>query len=415
MNNRRFARLFTCAFAIVAIIVDILFAVSAQEPNAEITTANAREILPPSYFRSLEYEIEDDAERTDFFYRFYVTSDYGSLSVNSIPMLRLRLAEINAIAMIEPRLQKLGFAGDLATRGKRGVGGDSVAEILTDPLGTAGALIGNIRFNLEETFSTPVRADVAPTSKVRSETEIDPDPHKRSAAALLNVDVYSSNKVLQGVLERVARAHSAGKLPQLLSVPDPSQVGPIPFGTGNLDARIRSKLKNFSAAEINEEVDSRLMNVGIASATRIALRVHAHFTPRSRLYLSAYLATFKNASNLDHVLQAALSATTEADALAFVNLTRMVAFYRLAGNAVERVVLRRNFPVFVGNETTLLALPVDRFGWSLENREMLEALLKLAASEQAPNVTIALAGSASKDAREGLAERGIRLVQSYSF
>jgi len=411
LTERRTTTRLLCASLLLAAAASAGAAGLASE-----TQVKAREVLPPEFFRSVQYEIADDAAQSTFFYHFRVTSDYGSFEVSSIPMLRIRLHEIITVATVTPVLEKSSesLARDLA--GRRGVGGDSVAGIISDPLGTAGKLIGNLAYNFEETFVEPGGNKSAGTTKEFEGFEVDPGPHKRSAAAQLDVDVYSSNTALQRVLDAIAKARSAGNLRGPVALPQDARVTPQEFGSGVLDTRLRSMLKNQSAGEINGEVDTRLAAAGVARATRVEFLTNKSFSPRTRLYLSSYLAQLKQTRRIDHIVTTANTATTEADALAFVNLARMAAFHELTGNHIDRIAMRQNFPVLLTEAKTLvLALPVDHFSWTGENASLIEELEKLASAEGAESVTILIVGRAQDDAAAELIARGVRLFEEYSF
>lgn len=395
------------------------YAISSAATEADelaLSGVKARDVLPPAYFRSVYYEIEDDVARSEYFYRFRIDSDYGTFEVSSLTMLQIRLHEIATIADIMPQLSKSGFSLDRAPPGRRGVGGDSVAGILSDPLGTAGQLMGNLTYNLEETFTARPVTKAAATIAATPSVDKDPGPHKRSAAAQLGVDVYSSNGKLQTVLDILADIRSAGKQRQTVAPAQTALIAPPQFGSGVLDARLRSQLKNSSAAEINEDVDRRLQSFGIDTADRIGLLTHQNYTPRTRLYFAAYLKQFAKAENLRGMVAAAVSATTETDALAFVNLARMAAFLSLNGNKIARIITRHGFPVLLTTENDLVvALPIDYFDWTEKNRLLVAELDELKQEVAANSAAIIVAGRISDKAWEELALREVPSQANYSF
>ena len=402
------------SYAIAAAAALALSASAETTPSG--TTVEARDILPPVYFRTVHYDIEDEVTRLPFFYEFTVTSDFGTYRISSLAMLDIRLHEILTLAEIAPQLRGKNLSIDRAPGGRRGVGGDSVADIISDPLGTAGALIENLRTNFEETFIDPFEDQRQAIDEPIDAFEVDPGPHKRSAAAQIGVDVYSSNAELQRALDALADARSAGRLRQSVAPTQTLLVSPKPFGSGVLDARLRSKLKNLSAAEINAEVDRRLETLGVDHGTRIGLLTHQSYSPRTRLYLSAYLGQLKAAAGVHQIAAAATDATTEADAVAFVNLARMAAFYRLSGHSLARVELENDFPVFATAQNELvLALPVDHFSWTDANASLVARLERLASERGDRSVVILVSGHGDEAARNALAARGIALRERYSF
>ena len=402
------------ATAAAAFVAAAIHAASAQTESSDVTV-EARDVLPPVYFRTVHYEIGDEVTRTPFFYEFTVTSEFGTYRISSVAMLDIRLHEILTLAEVAPQLRGKDLSIDRAPGGQRGVGGDSVAEIISDPLGTAGTLIDNLRTNFEETFIDPFAAQVETVDEPIDAFEVDPGPHKRSAAAQIGVDVYSRNAELQRTLEVLADARSAGRLRQSIAPTQTLLVGPAPFGSGALDTRLRSKLKNLSAAEVNAEVDRRLEALGVDHGTRVGLLTHQSYSPRTRLYLSAYLGQLK-AEDVHHLATAATDATTEADAVAFVNLARMAAFYRLSGHPLARVELRADFPLFVtARNEIVLALPIDHFSWTEANAAIVARLERVAGEIEADRVVILVSGHGDDESRHALATRGIAFNERYSF
>jgi len=388
----------------------------ATDRGQTTSTVKVHDVLSDAYFRSVYYEIADDVERSDYFYRFRVISDFGSFDVSSVSMLQIRLYEILTISEVMQQLRRSGLSLDRAPPGRRGVGGESVADILSNPLGTAGQLLGNLRYNLEETFVEQPVVEHRGLVDRNKEATNDPGPHKRSAAAQLGVDVYSSNRRLQGVLDVLAEARSSGKLRQSVVPAQTRLISPPPFGSGALDTRLRSQLKNSSAAEINEYIDARLQSFKVGAAERIGLLTHQSYTPRSRLYFTAYLAQFSKAKDLHNMVRAAVSATTETDALAFTNLARMAAFLHLKGNPIRQIVMRHNFPILLTAQSELvLALPIDYFDWSDNSAGLVKELDGLRQAESAVAVSIVIAGSVSERAKAELDARRIQIQEYYSF
>lgn len=393
----------------------LCMAASAEAATDELAV-KARDVLGPEFFRSVHYEIDENVTRSRFFYHFTVSSDFGKYSIASLTMLRVRLHEIMALAEVAQPSSGTSPSLDRSPPGRRGVGGDSVVEIFSDPLGTAGTLLGNLAHNLEETLAEPDRSrSTAPSADTRGFV-VDPGPHKRSAAAQLDVDVYSSNRALQTLLDTLARARSAGKMRGPVAPTQALPVGPVPFGSGVLDERLRSVLKNKSAAEINADIDERLAARGVPTARRAEFLANRHYTPRTRLYFARYLSLLKQATGIGHIVHSASSATTEADARMFVNLARMAAYYDLSRAHIVRAIAHHNYPVMLSDAGVLLfALPIDHFSWTDDNAALIASLDSVVAAEGAESTTVLVAGSVSDEARMQFAARGIHLQERYSF
>lgn len=399
----------------VTVVVALLTPVIAPADDFETPTAVAvRDILPQAFLRSDHYAIEPEARAQDNFYVFRVHSDFGDYDITSLAMLRTRLHEIATLAEVTPRLDDTVVRLDRSPAGRRGVGSEHVVDILTDPVGTAAQLLGNLQYNVEQTLAGPGPADSADAGQ--GALDLNPGPHKRSAAAQLGVDVYSSNPRLQGLLDALAEARSAGQTASSISPLVRNVYAPPRFGSGVLDMRLDSTLKNTGAEALLAQIDHRLAALDIARRTRVAFLTHPAYTPRSRLYLTSYLELLGPLAGSGQILAAASTAVTEADAAAYVAYARMLAFYRLAGHDLAEVVTEARFPTLVDSARRgVLALPLDYLAWTPSVAQAVSALDDIRAAHDLSGFVLLVAGQASARVAAELAARGITAHAHYSY
>ncbi len=387
-------------------------AAPAHETPDSVATAD---IVPQRFVRSAHFELAPAARARDNFYRFTVATDELTYEVTSLAMLRVRLHEIATIAEVTPRLGKSNITLDRSPGGRRGVGSDRVVDILADPVGTASQLLGNIQYNVEQTFGERDQADTQ-TPAAQAGRDLNPGPHKRSAAAQLGVDVYSTNPALQRLLGAVADARSAGKTASSFSPLVRNVYAADPFGSGALDARLDSEVKNLPAEELHARVDAALARLGIAPALRIALLTHPAYSPRTRLTLTAYLDILQDVAGLARIVAAAGTAETEADALAYVGYARMLAFNQLNGGGLVEVVTETRFPTLAtAGGDAVLALPLDYLAWTPAVEAAADSLDALREERGLATFAVLLAGAPTERAAAALAERGVEVRPHYSF
>lgn len=385
---------------------------AAHEEPLPVATAA---VVPAAFLRSANYDLAPEAVIADNFYQFEVGSDFGNYAVTSRAMLRVRLHEITTIAELWPRLDDTDGTLDRSPGGRRGVGSERVVDILADPVGTASQLLGNIQYNVESTFDPPGTA-AAGAATTRGAVDLNPGPHKRSAAAQLGVDVYSSNAELQGVLERLARARSGGETVQGFS-PLLRNIYAYPkFGSGVLDTRLESTLKNTSAEELNATLLATLEDLKVPRRVRVAFVTHPAYTPRTRLYFTTFVELLGPVSHVGRLFAAASSATTEADALAYVNYARMLAYYQVSGGDLARVVTAARFPTLATHANdAVLALPVDYLAWTASVAAAADALHEIRERENLTEFRLLLAGGASPRAVRELTRRRVEVRNDFSF
>lgn len=391
-----------------------IFPIYAQNSFETLDEVATPTILPPVFLRSANYEIDQVTRAKDNFYHFMVTTDHGAYEIASRTMLRIRLHEIATITQLAAKLNRQDVRLNRSPAGRRGVASENVVDILSDPISTATQLLGNIQYNLEETFE---RHDAATQDLSKSKgTNINPGPHKRSAAAQLQVDVYSSNPALQTLLDSLAQARSAGRFADSISPLVRNIYAEPAFDGGVFDTRMMSLIKNSSSEAMNALVRDKLERIGVPAAVRIAFVTQPVYTPRTRLFFTAYLELLSDLQNVDWLVSAAISAQTEADAVAYVNYLRMLAFYQLNAGDLTQVVTEARFPTLaMADRSAVLALPLDYLAWTPQVAEAADALHEVRESHELGRFVVLLAGSPTDRTTDELAARAVEIRARYSF
>jgi len=168
------------------------------------------DVVPPGLLRGPHYQLGPTVRTFAFMNQYSVTSDYGPFSPPSDARLRRLVREIAAIAELQKIHQSDAFAKATVEAGKGVVQG--AQHLINDPVGTIGAVP-------EAVFSVFGRVSEAAKRGGRSQYEdgvaqnlLAVSSFKREYAQKFDIDVYSSNEVLQKELNSVAWASAAGNL-----------------------------------------------------------------------------------------------------------------------------------------------------------------------------------------------------------
>lgn len=398
---------------------DVAVEAAAAGPGSggweQVGDTPVRDLLPGRFLRSASYEVEPTVAARDNFYHFDVQSDHGRYSVASLGMLRIRLHEISTIAEVYAGDGADDVRLDRSPGGRRGVSSEHVADILSNPLGTASQLLGNLTHNLEETFAATEDDDAAGTGG-RGAVNLNPGPHKRSAAAQLGVDVYSTNPALQALLDELAAARSSGEPERSISPRVLNIYAARSFGSGVFAQRMESLIKNTAAEDLNALVGDKLARLGVPADARITFVTQPAFSPRTRLFATAYLELLDGVENLDQLVRAANSALTEVDALAYVHYLRMLAHYQLTHGDLTEVVTDTRFPTLATRSgEAVLPLPLDYLAWTAPVARAADALGALRRDRGLGRFVVLLAGTPTDRAFEELSARDVELRARYSF
>ncbi|NNL99876.1 MAG: hypothetical protein HKO62_03930, partial [Gammaproteobacteria bacterium] len=149
LNVKSIALVIASATAIIAgSLPTTVIAQSFEDPREPAPA----DILPDFALRSTDYVVDEEVRAGNGFYRFVIDSEFGRYEVASKAMLLVRLDEIRTLARTVPELNKRLTDREAALRGKRGIGSDSVVDIITNPFGSASQLAENLADNLESTL-----------------------------------------------------------------------------------------------------------------------------------------------------------------------------------------------------------------------------------------------------------------------
>jgi hypothetical protein len=170
----------------------------------------AADVVPPALLAGPHYRVGPTVTTFAFMNRYSVTSDYGPFTAPSDARLRRLVREIAAIAELQKIHQSDAFAKATVEAGKGVVQG--ARHLIENPVATIGAVP-------EAVFSVFGRVSEAAKRGGKSKYEggvaqnlLAVSSFKREYAQKFDIDVYSTNEVLQRELNSVAWASAAGNL-----------------------------------------------------------------------------------------------------------------------------------------------------------------------------------------------------------
>lgn len=397
---------------LAALLATALATVShaGQARYETLHAARASEILPAPLVQSIHHRLREQVGFDGTHFVFDVESQFGVERVHSVPLLRLRLHEIHTMAQALTQFDADDEALARALRGRRGVGADSVVDILTDPVGTASQLASNLGDNLERTLSGAYLAPDAHEAGAQAQgPRADPGPYKRGVAAQLGLDVYSSNAAVQAFLDRVAAARASGRLGGSIATIAPAgRQGPIQRREVD-DLRFDAQLRRHTPAELRDLQARALAQAGVDAAIAQRFLGNPVLSPRHRTYLTGYLQLLAGVGNRGALIAAAASAGSEAEALGYQALARMLVHEHRDGAGLVRLDGDAPLPAaLTGDGALLLLAPVDHVIWNADTEAVITALLARTAALGARGATLAITGTFSARARAAMEARGVR-------
>jgi len=367
----------------------------------------ARDVLPEAQRRGPHHRVTDPITSDGFLHVFVVASDYGRFEVAGDALLRQRLGEIAALAALAKAREDEAFEAALARARARPFVArwNLVDEPAATPLGMPEAAWQELL-----AIDALERAERAEREQGALETYFRFDRARSALADRLDVDAYARNPVLQRELNRTALAIFAGGFP-LDAVPRPASTQPAshhPFARA--DARLEGLLSEDTAEDLRRVDRIELAVLGVPPALTERLLRHPWITPRHLTILVAALVAMDGTANRVALIEAAVEARSETDALVYQRIAEML---RAIHERVTPVRTLERGPRFVravlADGRRVIPIEVDRLVWT----GALERLV--AAAPPAPDADtfdeLWLSGSASARARTELAARGFVVVE----
>jgi hypothetical protein len=365
----------------------------------------ARELLPEALRAGPHHRVTDPVGSDGFLHVFVVTSDFGRFEIAGDAMLRQRLGEIAALAALSAAERNTAFEPALARAAER----PFVARwnLAREPATTALAMPEQAWQELLEIDAT-ARAERGAEGQGALDTYLRFERARRRLAARLDVDEHAHNPALQRELNRVALAMFAGGFP-LSRVPLPEAAPPSSHRPFAADARLASLLSDDTPEDLRRVDRIELAVLGVPPELASRALHHEWLTPRHLTILVASLVAMEGAANRSALVEAAVNARSETDALVYQRIGEMLRAVHERVAPVARLDSDGRFVrATLGDGRRVTPLEVDRLVWT-------RALERLVAAAPARDADVFpelwLSGTASPRARTELAARGFVVVE----
>jgi len=371
----------------------------------------ASDVVPPELLRGPHYQLGPTVRTFTFMNQYSVTSDYGSFHPPSDARLRRLVREIAAIAGLQKIHQSDAFAKATVDAGKGVVQG--AQHLINDPVGTIGAVP-------EAVFSVFGRVSESVKRGGKSQYEdgvaqnlLAVSSFKREYAKKFDIDVYSTNEVLQKELNSVAWASAAGNL----TLSAASMVTGATVLQVASDIRALDQAKNIvnalPATELSRRNREALRQMRVPDAVADRFLQNHMLSPRHQTVIVEAMKTLQGVPGRAAFIQCATRADNEDAALLFQEMAELLAGYHRTVAPVRRVDVYVNIPVaYASQGSAMILLPIDRLLWTERSSAIATSLAKtLPKPMPVRHVEVWMTGDASARSQEGLRQLGITLVE----
>ena len=396
----------------LALLVPGLVAAQVEAPPV----LKASELAPTEFLAGPDFTVDPTVPTDGFYGIFTVRGTYGSIQARGVAMLRVRVAEMQALARLEETTR-----AEAVAEGAKGSAEQTLraaGQTIGDPIGTVerapesvGRLFSRLGGKIEKSVEKVTGTGDGSTSSEQPEGIA---RTRRSLAQKLGVDPYTDNPLLSAKLDQVAKWERAGSL--ALSV-----------GTGaaSIWAGIATKTLNviwtMSPEEIRAANEKRLSSLApraSAEEIRVFLRNPA-FTPTMQTLFVDQLELFavprgsdslvKVPRGCDNLVRLACKMENSDQARFLVAAAGLLAAYHHRVAPLSSIESRGRLAVGLTSAgSVILAVPVDCLAWTDRLVEFRDRSDLRASRRQ-----ILITGSATSRTRQELATRGWTLVEKF--
>ena len=412
-NCRRRAFLVSAAVLLLLTLDPGLHGVAAlgQTPFDSPEVRATADVVAPGLLRGPHYQLGPTVKTFAFMNQYSVTSDYGPFTAPSDARLRRLVREIAAIAELQKIHQSDAFAKATVEAGKGVVQG--AQHLIEDPVGTIGAVP-------EAVFSVFGRVSEAAKRGGRGKYEdgvaqnlLAVSSFKRDYAKKFDVDVYSTNEVLQKELNSVAWASAAGNLTlSVASMVTGAAVLQAASGLRTLE-QAKDLVNALPATELSKRNREALRQMRVPDPIANRFLENHLLSPRHQTVIVEAMRALSGVAGRSAFIQYAARADSEDAALLFQQMAELLADYHRSVTPIQRLDIYLNVPlVYTGQGSAVILLPIDRLLWTERTSGIATGLGQTLAKRQpVRKVEVWLTGDASDRAHQGLQQLGIALVE----
>ena len=367
-------------------------------------------VLPAELAKGAQHTVRDPVVADGYMYHYRLDSTYGPFEIVGTGALRKLVHEIWAIGELKKISGSEVFVTALAGQALKPVA--FAKNVLTKPGETLSGVpkgIGRLFGNA----STALNNTPDPSQESRTKELLLVGSFQRDYAARYKVDPYSSNRVLQEELDKIAKAAAFGLWT--------ASIGTMPIGGGAGAAisvtSLGQSFNNILAAEppaririINQQ---KLDSMGIPAELAKRYLDHPAYTPRHDLILVDSLHRLGSTGGRDRYLENALKAEDEVEANFFVNTAQILRGYHETREPITGITM---FDVLAVAQTrsgvAVIPFALDHGVWTA-NADRLSQHLKT--TYRAPGFNgrfeLWVTGTLSAQATQELQARGFTVME----
>ena len=384
-----------------------LIAHADSEQYEEPAIIYTKDFVPASLLTSDLYTINNDIDTHGFTNTYQLSSDFGDFTAHGNEMLYKLIQEIMAINELEKFKNSPEYSA--AVKASASSEYDIMERLITDPADTVTGLPADIEStNLDILELTSQEKNVH--NKGHKHALATFAAHKRQLAYDLNVDVYSTNKVLQKYL------NSVGWATYTSNSAVPVALEPLDSMNFTRDSgRLHNLLRDKTPEQLHKINGKYLAEIGVDKEVIDAFFNNPWLTPRYETMIVGELYSQGIKGGLNEFISLVNTSKSEQDAFFYQNITKLISHYLNNTNESEvSIEIIDNFGLLKVRKHYVVPMLIDNGYWSKTSAKTIESLENNLRTDGGDDIQILLwiTGEVSSRAKSELKKRRIFLVEN---
>lgn len=392
---------------------EVLCAASVQQDYEKVPVLHAADLLGARFLSGKKFSVRDKVQNIDGANHFRIDSSFGSFEAVGNQQLLQRVREIEALEQMHELSRGAEFSKALGRSASSPL--VAVKDLVLHPAQTLGGLPRGVWKFLRRAGRA---VEEGGQGRKASEYEdgagralIGFSRVKRGLALRVGVDPYTSNKVLQKELDRMAWTMFAGEMPlRLGSIAVTGGVG-VALVSTELSSELNQVLLDSSPIDLRIRNAKKLKAMGVPDGDATALVNSAAFSPLHQTVIVAALEKLEGVKGREVVVRMAAGAEKEAAAVRFQQLALLLVRLKEDGrrSPVQLGMFRGRMVYGAVDGSYVAPLVCDYAVWTREMEELVRALKQASATGKRAGVVFT--GVASAKCRQRLLEEKVDFVE----
>jgi hypothetical protein len=368
----------------------------------------ASTILKPELLRSKYHTVVETVLCDGFFYHYTVQSAFGQFKAASTVALSILINEIHAIAAMKKVDTSNAAIESLQKSGANTVAG--IQHLIVDPMDTLEGAQEGISSLFNRASATVGKRKLTAAEDSQMEQLIGLTKSKGQIATKYRVNIYSKNTVLQGELDRLAKADYFGGLSIGLATSAIPGVGGLIVSTSGAAQLLNETINTTSAAELWRKNKNKLLAMSMDPDTIELFLNNPIFTPALETIVVTALEKMPNVANRELFLKVGLQASTFEMAKMITEMAVMAAGYNKHIAALKNFTpLARLLKAEKQDGGVVILLPTDHKQWSPRVASIAGDIMEQGMNRNRIGYEIWTLGTCNNHARSALIAMGWQL------